>query len=114
MSDCLFCKIIDKKIPAPVVYEDEKVLAFNDINPQAPIHILVIPKEHIERILDIDLYSVPIVGEMILCANKLARTKKIDQAGYRIVMNCNAGAGQSVYHIHLHLLGGRIMQWPPG
>ena len=112
--DCLFCKIIEKKIPASIVYEDAKVLAFNDINPQAPVHILIISREHIERISDIGRDNASIIQEIVLTANKLAKEKKIEEGGYRMVINCNAGAGQSVYHIHLHLLGGRIMKWPPG
>jgi len=114
MNDCLFCKIAEKKIPSSIVYEDEKVFAFNDINPQAPVHILIIPKEHIERTYDIDRSHFPLLGEMFLIANKLAKENNIDQRGYRLIVNCNSEAGQSVYHIHLHLLGGRQMKWPPG
>jgi histidine triad (HIT) family protein len=113
-NDCLFCKIAIKKIPSSIVYEDEKVFAFNDINPQAPVHILIIPKEHIERTYDIDRNHFPLLGEMFLIANKLAKEKNIDQRGYRLVVNCNPEAGQSVFHFHLHLLGGRPMRWPPG
>lgn len=114
MEDCLFCKIIQKKIPSSSVYEDDHYYAFNDIHPQAPIHILIIPKTHIARVYDFSKENIAILGEMILLANKIAIDHHIDQSGYRLVINCNPGAGQSVYHIHLHLIGGRSMKWPPG
>ncbi len=112
--DCLFCKIIDKTIPAKIVYEDEATLAFEDINPQAPLHVLVIPKRHIPTTLDIGEDDDAIVGAMIQTANRIARERGIAEDGFRLVMNCNEGAGQTVFHIHIHLLGGRSLHWPPG
>ncbi len=112
--DCLFCKIIEKKIPAKIVYEDERVLAFEDIGPQAPVHILVIPKKHIATSLDIEEADNELIGYMYQTANKLAKENGIADSGFRLVMNCHADAGQTVFHIHLHMLGGRPMQWPPG
>ena len=111
---CLFCKIIDKEIPANIVYEDEHVLAFEDLNPQAPVHILIIPKKHISTTLDIKEEDNELVGRMFQAANLLAKEKGIAEKGFRTVMNCNKEAGQTVFHIHLHLLGGRAMNWPPG
>lgn len=114
MSDCLFCKMVSGDIKADVVYEDDHVLAFNDINPQAPHHVLIIPKEHISTINDLDEEHEGTVGKLFLAAKKVAANLGIEEEGYRTVMNCNAGAGQTVFHIHLHLLGGRPMLWPPG
>jgi histidine triad (HIT) family protein len=111
---CLFCKIAERKIPSKTVYEDEHVFAFEDINPQAPVHILVIPKKHISTSLEIASYDNELVGLMFQAANKIAKEKKIAERGFRLVMNCNRESGQTVFHIHLHLLGGRIMHWPPG
>lgn len=113
-TNCLFCKIINGDIASKKVYADDEIYAFNDINPQAPVHILIIPKKHISTILDITPADKNLVGQLYLVANQLSRENKIDQSGYRLVMNCNKDAGQSVYHIHLHLLGGRLMNWPPG
>ena len=113
-KDCLFCKIINKEIEANIVYEDKDTLAFKDIHPQAPVHILIIPKQHIEKISDLDEQKKNIVSNLILTANNLARDNKIDKQGYRLVFNCGPDAGQLVFHIHLHLLGGRKMAWPPG
>ncbi len=113
-SDCLFCKIINKEIESNIVYEDKDALAFKDIHPQAPVHILIIPKQHIEKISDLDEQKKNIVSNLILTANSLARDNKIDKQGYRLVFNCGPDAGQLVFHIHLHLLGGRKMAWPPG
>jgi histidine triad (HIT) family protein len=106
--------IVEKKIPSKIVYEDEHVLAFEDINPQAPVHILVIPKKHISTSLEIASDDNELVGLMFQTANKIAKEKKIADRGFRLVMNCNRESGQTVFHIHLHLLGGRIMHWPPG
>lgn len=113
MKECLFCKIIDKQIPAGVVYEDERVLAFKDINPQAPVHILLITKKHIETVLELKAEDKELVGHLYLVANKLAQDMGLDK-GFRIVTNCKEDAGQAVFHLHLHLLGGRRMEWPPG
>jgi histidine triad (HIT) family protein len=113
-KDCIFCKITVNQIPAKKVYEDDEVLAFEDINPQAPVHILIIPKNHIETLNDLDRKNAGIIAEMTLAAGKIARERSIDKDGYRLVLNCNSNAGQTVFHIHMHLLGGRIMGWPPG
>lgn len=112
--DCLFCKIIARQIPADIVYENEKVLAFNDISPQAPVHILVVPKKHIDRVSNLKEPDKNIVSELIFTAKKLAEEKGITESGYRLVLNNNKDAGQAVFHIHLHLLGGRKLGWPPG
>jgi len=114
MSDCLFCKMVSGEIQPDVVYEDDDVLAFRDVNPQAPTHVLVIPKIHIATTNDLDVNNVAVVGKLYLAAKQIAEEEGIAEPGYRMVMNCNPGAGQSVYHIHLHLLGGRPMNWPPG
>jgi histidine triad (HIT) family protein len=111
---CIFCEIAAKKIPAKIIYEDDIVLAFNDINPQAPIHTLIIPHTHINSINDINEENKFIFGHMILVAKNLVKQLKIDESGYRTVMNCNQDGGQEVFHVHLHLLGGRRMLWPPG
>ncbi len=114
MVDCLFCKIINKEINSDILFEDDDVLAFKDINPQAPIHFLIVPKKHISTINDLQQEDEKITGKMILIAQSLAKQENIDEKGYRLVFNCNSEGGQEVYHIHLHLLGGRPMQWPPG
>jgi len=114
VSDCLFCKIIDKKIPASIVYEDDHVLAFNDINPQAPTHVLLVPKRHIATLNDLAAGDDGIVGELARRAAAIAGERGIATGGYRTVFNTNRDAGQTVFHIHLHLLGGRSMAWPPG
>lgn len=113
-SDCLFCKIIKGEIPGKKAYEDNLTYAFHDISPKAPTHILIVPKKHISTNLDLTEGDKELIGHMYLVANKLAKDAKIDSDGFRLVMNCNAGAGQSVFHIHLHLMGGRNMTWPPG
>ena len=114
MTDCLFCKIIAKQIPAKIAHEDEEMLAFHDINPKAPVHIQIIPKQHIAQVSELGEQHAALMGKMVLAANRLAKEFKIADSGYRLVVNCNAAAGQSVYHLHLHLLGGRAMTWPPG
>ena len=114
MNECLFCKIRDGEIPAETVYEDSDVLAFNDVNPQAPVHVLIIPKKHISTVNDIGPDDATIMGKLMLAAKEIADTRKIAADGYRLVVNCNQKAGQTVFHIHLHLLGGRRMSWPPG
>jgi histidine triad (HIT) family protein len=114
MSDCLFCRMVAGDIKPDVVYEDDAVLAFRDLNPQAPTHVLVIPKQHIATTNDLDEASAGVVGKLYLAAKQIAGDEGIAGPGYRMVMNCNPGAGQSVYHLHLHLLGGRPMHWPPG
>jgi histidine triad (HIT) family protein len=114
MSECIFCKIADREIPSEVVRETETVLAFKDINPQAPVHVLIIPKEHIPSVNDLTEEHRALVGDLVLTAQQIAREMGIAEAGYRTLFNCNADAGQDVFHIHLHLLGGRRMSWPPG
>jgi histidine triad (HIT) family protein len=114
MTDCLFCKICSKKLPARIIYEDERALAFEDINPQAPMHTLIIPKKHISTTLDLTKDDNDLIGHLYQVANRIAREKGIAERGFRLVMNTNSEAGQSVYHVHLHVLGGRTMHWPPG
>lgn len=112
--DCLFCKIINKEIPSTIAFEDDEVFAFEDINPKAPTHTLIIPKKHISTINDIEPAEATLAGKLILTAKKLAKEKGIAENGYRVLMNCNSDGGQEVYHIHLHLIGGRPLHWPPG
>ncbi|WP_353096085.1 histidine triad nucleotide-binding protein [Tissierella praeacuta] len=113
MTDCLFCKIINGEIPSTLIYEDEKVIAFEDINPQAPVHYLVVPKEHIQSADHIDDSNKELIGHIFFVASKIAKDKGLD-AGYRIVNNCGIDGGQTVEHIHFHILGKRKMLWPPG
>ena len=114
MDSCLFCKIEKGEIPATKVYEGDRVFAIEDINPQAPVHILIIPKKHLSTLADVTKDDEPLMGEIISMGTQLAGEKGLDETGYRLVVNCGAGAGQSVFHIHFHLLGGRPMNWPPG
>ena len=114
MSDCLFCKFVAGEIQPDVVYEDDEVLAFRDVNPQAPVHILVIPKRHIATLNDLQAEDAALMGNLYLAAQKVADQEGIAEAGYRTLINCNEQAGQAVFHIHLHVLGGRRMTWPPG
>lgn len=112
--DCLFCKFVTGELDADVVLETDKVLAFRDINPQAPTHILIIPRKHMATINDLTESDAEEIGNLYLVAKELAKAEGFEEAGYRMVMNCNADAGQTVYHVHLHLLGGRLFNWPPG
>lgn len=112
--NCLFCKIVQKEIPANLIFENDELMAFHDIRPQAPTHVLIIPKRHIATINDTSDKDQHLLGDMILCAKKLAKSLDLGDAGYRLVFNVNSGGGQEVYHIHLHILGGRQMTWPPG
>lgn len=114
MTDCIFCKIASGDIPGDIVYQDNDVLAFRDLSPQAPTHALVIPKKHISTINDIQPEDAELVGKLFLAAQQVAKIDGIAEPGYRTVMNCNKEAGQTVFHIHLHVLGGRPMGWPPG
>lgn len=115
MAETIFSKIIRKEIPAKIVYENEMVLAFRDINPQAPVHILIIPKEPIAYTTELDgKKHAALLGELFDAANAIAKSEGIDESGFRIVLNCKDNAGQEVPHLHLHLLGGRRMKWPPG
>ncbi len=111
--DCLFCKIVAGDIPADIVYESDTALAFRDINPQSPTHVLVIPRKHISTINDIGVDDETLIGSLYTAAREIAAAEGIADDGYRAVMNCNESAGQSVFHIHLHVLGGKRMGWPP-
>lgn len=113
-DDCLFCKIARGEMDAEVVHQDEEVVAFEDINPQAPTHVLVIPRKHIPTINDLQAGDDGLLGKMARTASRIAAARGFADRGYRLVLNCNEGAGQSVFHVHLHLLGGRSLSWPPG
>ncbi len=114
MPDCLFCKIVAGDIPGSIVHRDEHLLAFKDINPQAPLHVLIVPRRHIASLNDLGPEDDDLVGEMVRRAAAIAREHGCADSGYRTVFNCNADAGQTVFHIHLHVLGGRRLSWPPG
>jgi histidine triad (HIT) family protein len=114
MADTIFSKIIERKIPADIVYEDDEVLAFRDVNPQAPTHVLIIPKKPIATVNDVQPDDAALIGKLVLTAKRIAADSGFAEEGYRLVMNCNTGGGQTVYHLHLHLLGGRRFSWPPG
>ena len=114
MDECLFCKIAQGKLGAEIVAEDNEIVAFKDINPQAPTHLLIVPKAHITQLSELTESTAPLVAKAVLTANRLAKQEGIAERGYRLVLNCGPQAGQSVLHIHLHLLGGRPMRWPPG
>ena len=111
---CLFCRIVAGEIPASKVHEDADLVAFNDINPQAPLHVLIVPKRHIATTSDLTAADEALVGKLVRAAAAIAAEKGYTERGYRTVFNCNAEAGQTVFHIHLHVLGGRVMTWPPG
>jgi histidine triad (HIT) family protein len=113
-QDCLFCRIVDGDIPAEIIYQSDSAIAFRDINPQAPTHALIIPRRHISTINDLNAGDEELVGSLYLAAKEIALQEGLAEDGYRVVMNCGEGAGQSVFHIHLHLLGGRLLNWPPG
>ena len=113
-EDCIFCKIIKNQIPCEIIYEDDKVLGFKDINPQAPVHVVIIPKEHVDDLNSLSEKGAEVVGHIFIVAKKIAKELGIAESGYRVVTNCGEAAGQSVQHIHFHLLGGRMLQWPPG
>jgi histidine triad (HIT) family protein len=112
--DCIFCKIAARKLPAKLIYEDDAVVAFRDINPVAPTHVLIIPREHVETVNDLEPGHAELVGRLHLVAAKLAAQEKLSERGYRLVLNCGPEAGQAVLHLHLHLIGGRKLSWPPG
>lgn len=114
MTNCIFCKIASGEIPADIVYQDEHVVGFRDLNPQAPTHVLVVPRRHIATLNDLTEGDADVVARMYLAAKTVAAADGIAERGYRTVFNCNADAGQSVFHLHLHVLGGRVMAWPPG
>ena len=114
MTDCLFCKIREGEIPADIIYQDDDVMAFNDVNPQAPTHLLIIPKKHLSTVNDVEPTDELMMGKLFSAAKKIAAEKGISDDGYRLVVNTNEQAGQTVFHIHMHFLAGRIMTWPPG
>jgi histidine triad (HIT) family protein len=114
VSDCIFCKIAKKEIPSNIVYEDDRVIAFKDVNPQAPVHILIIPKIHLTSLMDINEENSDLVSHIAIVTKKIAAEYNIDQKGFRLVNNCGKEGGQTVFHLHFHLLGGRMMTWPPG
>lgn len=114
MSDTIFGKIAAGEIPADIVYEDEDLVAFRDLHPQAPVHILVIPRKPIPTLNDASAEDAALLGKLLLAASKIAKQEGVSEKGYRTLINCNAAAGQTVYHLHLHILGGRPLQWPPG
>jgi histidine triad (HIT) family protein len=111
---CLFCRIVAGEIPASKVHEDERLVAFNDINPQAPMHVLIVPRAHVATLNDLSIEHDALVGEMVRLSAQLAKARGYDARGYRTVFNCNADAGQTVFHLHLHVIGGRHLGWPPG
>jgi len=114
LSNCIFCQIINGKIPCNKVYEDDKILAFKDINPEAPVHIVVVPKQHIQSVLDLDENNISITVDIFNAINKIAKQLGIDKDGFRVVANTGINGGQTVAHLHYHILGGRSLQWPPG
>lgn len=114
MTDCIFCKIAAGEIPSSKIYEDDMVIAFKDINPEAPIHIIIIPKKHIESLNTIEEKDINIISHMFMISKKIAIDLGISEKGYRLVNNCGEDGGQTVQHLHFHLLGGRLLQWPPG
>lgn len=114
MSDCIFCRIVEREIPAEIVYEDDTAVAIEDIHPQAPVHLLVIPRQHIVSLDEIKPESETLIGHLHGIASRLARERGLETKGYRTVINNGAGAGQSVFHLHVHVLGGRLFHWPPG
>ena len=114
MADCLFCRIAAHEIPAAIVHEGDALIAFKDINPQAPLHVLIVPRRHIASLNDVSSGDAELVGSMIRLGARLAKEAGYDQSGYRTVFNTNSDAGQTVFHIHLHVLGGRPLAWPPG
>ncbi|WP_447974178.1 histidine triad nucleotide-binding protein [Nitrospira sp. Kam-Ns4a] len=114
MSDCIFCKIAERQIPAKIVHEDDSCLAFDDINPQAPVHALIIPKRHAASLAELTEADTGLLGHLLLTGSRVAKQKGIAEGGYRLVINTGRNGGQTVFHLHVHLLGGRHMTWPPG
>jgi len=112
--DCLFCRIVAGEIPADVVHQDERAVAFRDINPQSPVHVLVIPRDHLESLDEATLKDEALLGHLLRVAARVANEQGLSESGYRTVVNTGAGAGQSVFHLHLHVIGGRALSWPPG
>ena len=114
METCIFCRIVERSAPARIVFEDDDILAFEDTHPQAPVHILIVPRKHLASLKDVTPEDVPLLGRLLLVATQLAREKGIETRGYRTAINAGSWGGQSVAHLHLHLLGGRVFRWPPG
>jgi len=114
MADCIFCRIASKEVDARIVLEDEHCLAFRDLNPQAPVHVLVVPKQHIVNLAEANPADRSLLGHLLLVCQRVARQEGVEKSGYRVVVNSNADAGQTVAHLHFHVLGGRGMRWPPG
>jgi histidine triad (HIT) family protein len=114
MKDCIFCRIVEKEAPASIVYEDDRAIGFKDISPQAPAHILIIPKKHLRTVVETTEGDKELLGHLIYVANKIANDLKVSDKGFRLVINCGSQSGQMVWHIHIHLLAGRRMTWPPG
>jgi len=114
MQDCVFCKIASGEIPSKKVYSDDEFYAFRDLNPQAPVHILLVPRKHVDRIVEFGDTDAPLIGRMLLVANKIAESEGLVDKGFRYVLNCNEQGGQTVFHVHVHILGGRFLGWPPG
>ena len=114
MDQCIFCRIIERSLPSRIVFEDDEIVAFEDANPQAPIHTLIVPRKHLASLKDATPDDAPLLGRLFLVAAQLARERGLETQGYRTVINTGSWAGQSVFHLHLHLLGGRVFRWPPG
>jgi histidine triad (HIT) family protein len=114
MQTCLFCRIIEGRAPAKIVYEDEQVVAIEDIHPQAPVHLLILPRKHLASLREVSAEDEPVLGRLLTVAAQLARERQLDSKGYRTVINTGSLAGQSVFHVHVHVLGGRVFHWPPG
>ena len=114
MQDCIFCKVLNGEIPSKEVYSDVEFYAFSDVNPQGPVHMLIVPRKHVERVVQFADEDAALIGRMILAANRIAESEGIVDEGFRYVLNCNLGGGQTVFHVHMHILGGRQMGWPPG
>ena len=114
MLDCIFCQIANHEILSTVVYEDEKIIAFEDIDPQAPVHVLIVPKKHIHTLVELKEHETETLQQLFIVAQNVATIKNVEHSGFRVVINCNPDGGQTVYHLHAHLLGGRKMNWPPG
>ncbi len=114
MPDCIFCEIVSKRMKSEMIHEDEELVAFKDINPQAPVHVLIVPRKHIDSVQDVKQDEAELMGKMVLVAKKIAEANNIDEDGYRLIINNGINGGQTVSHLHLHMLGGRRMTWPPG
>lgn len=114
MDQCIFCRIVERSLPAKIVYEDDEIVAFEDTHPQAPIHTLIVPRKHLKSLNDAAANDAPLLGRLFVVAAQLARERGLETRGYRAVINTGSRAGQSVFHLHLHLLGGRVFRWPPG